>query len=91
MTKKTMKTLSLAILTLLSATAFAAEPPRQFGSDHDDPRTAYPSPVPQGMQACTVEVLHHGFNSFDPAKARIDAAKQCQAPGTGSCCASTAR
>lgn len=80
MTMNTMKTLSLAFLTLFSTTAFAAEPPRQFGSDHDDPRTAYPSPVPEGMQACTVEVLHHGFNSFDPAKARIDAAKQCPSP-----------
>lgn len=80
MTTTTMKTLSLAVMTLLSSTAFAAEPPKQFGSDHDDPRTAYPSPVPEGMQACTVDVLHHGFNSFDPAKARIDAAKQCPGP-----------
>src|SRR5687768_7569287 len=77
---ETMKTLTFAFLALLSATAFATEPPRQFGSDHDDPRTAYPSPVPQGMQACIVEVLHHGFNNFDPAKARIDAAKQCPGP-----------
>ena len=75
-----MKVLSFALLAALSASAHAVVPPKQFGSDHDDPRTAYASPVPEGMQACTVEVLRHGFTNFDPAKARIDAAKQCPGP-----------
>ena len=75
-----MKSLFFAILAALPAITHAAEPPRQFGNDHDDPRTAYPSPVPEGMQACTVEVLRHGFTNFDPAKARIDATKQCPGP-----------
>ena len=66
----------------LSAPAFAARTPvpDKFGNDHDDPRTAYPSPVPADLPACTVEVLQHGFDSFEPAKARIDAAKQCPGP-----------
>ncbi len=70
------------IASCLPASAFAAKAavPDKFGNDHDDPRTAYPSPVPEGMPACTVEVLHHGFESFEPAKARIDAAKQCPGP-----------
>lgn len=67
------------LLTLVPlAAASAAEPPKSFGSDHDDPRTAYLSPVPEG--ANTVEVLHHGFDSFEPARAKIDAAKQCPGP-----------
>ncbi len=75
-----MKTLAFAVLAALSATLHAAEPPQKFGSDHDDPRTAYPSPVPAGMPACEVEVLRHGFDSFEPARAKIDAAKQCPGP-----------
>ena len=75
-----MKVLPLALLAVLSAATHAATPPKQFGTDHDDPRTAHPSPVPEGMQACTVEVLRHGFANFDPARARIDAAKQCPGP-----------
>lgn len=75
-----MKTLPFVFLAALSTGAIAATPPKNFGSDHDDPRTAYPPPIPEGMQACTVEVLRHGFTSFDPAKARIDAARQCPGP-----------
>lgn len=70
----------LLCLTLCPISALAAEPPKSFGSDHDDPRTAYSAPVPVGMQACTVEVLRHGFDSFEPARAKIDAAKQCPGP-----------
>ena len=69
------------LLCALAAPAVAAdEAPARFGDDHDDPRTAYPSPVPAGMQACVVEVLRHGFDSFEPATARIDAAQQCPGP-----------
>ncbi|HZV39356.1 MAG TPA: peptide-N4-asparagine amidase [Pseudoxanthomonas sp.] len=71
-----------AALLLLPAFAFATKTPipDKFGNDHDDPRTAHPSPVPEGMPACTVDVLRHGFDSFEPAKARIDAAKRCPGP-----------
>ena len=74
---------AFAVLVLCASTGTALcaqKAPERFGNDHDDPRTAHPSPVPEGMQACTVEVLRHGFASFDPARARIDAAKRCPGP-----------
>lgn len=74
------KRLLCSSLLLLSATALATDVPERFGNDHDDPRTAYPSPVPEGMMACTVDVLQHGFADFEPARARIDAARQCPGP-----------
>ena len=72
-------------LLLLSAlclppVAFAADPPTEFGSDHDDPRTAYPAvPRPQ-TPACSIAIVDHGFTSFDPATATFDATKSCPGP-----------
>jgi Peptide N-acetyl-beta-D-glucosaminyl asparaginase amidase A. len=70
----------LILLLILSAlVAFAAEP-EQFGTDHDDPRTAYP-PVPRPpTPACRVDIVDHGFDSFEPARGTIDAAKTCPGP-----------
>lgn len=77
----TMRRLSLLLLAAsMSFAAIAVQPPKHFGSDHDDPRTAYPSPVPADMPACTVEVLRHGFADFEPVRARIDPARQCPGP-----------
>ncbi len=72
--------LALAALAGLAMPAMAAAPPAQFGSDHDDPRTANPPPATDGLPACTVEVLHHGFTSFEPARATLDAARACPGP-----------
>ena len=77
-----MKPLPAAwLLSLFAMPALAAaSPPAEFGDDHDDPRTAYPTPAPEGVPACTVDVLRHGFTSFEPARATIDAARQCPGP-----------
>lgn len=71
---------ALGFAALAPAYGIAGEVPARFGDDHDDPRTAYPTPVPDDLQACVVEVLDHGFDSFEPAQARIDAARQCPGP-----------
>ncbi|WP_242111831.1 peptide-N4-asparagine amidase [Luteimonas aquatica] len=79
-----MKAACALLAALLCAPASAAgpgaPPPAAFGNDHDDPRTAYPSPAPADVPACTVEVLHHAFDSFEPARAGIDAARRCPGP-----------
>lgn len=71
--------LSLCLLGAAAAPALAA-PPAQFGNDHDDPRTAYAPPAAAGEPACTVDVLRHGFTSFEPARATLDAARACPGP-----------
>jgi hypothetical protein len=54
--------------------------PERFGNDHDDPRTAYPALAGGEAKACTVQVLRHGFTNFEPARATLDAARQCPGP-----------
>ena len=54
--------------------------PVRFGNDHDDPRTAYPPVARDAGAACTVEVLRHAFDSFEPARAQIDATRHCPGP-----------
>lgn len=72
--------LGLAALTPTYGAAFAADAPSRFGNDHDDPRTAYPPISQEADAACTVEVLRHAFDDFEPARATLDAAKQCPGP-----------
>lgn len=71
-------------LLLAATSAFAAEAarkaPASFGSDHDDPRTAYPAPAEDAAEPCVVEVLRHGFKDFEPARAILDAATRCPGP-----------
>jgi len=74
----------IPVLFLLTAfttaiPALAENVPEYFGSDHDNPRTAYPSPIPDGLPACTIEVLQHGFADFEPARATLDASA-CPGP-----------
>ncbi len=69
-----------ALTTLLLSPAALATPPEQFGDDHDDPRTAYPSVSRPDTPACTIEIVDHGFTSFDPAHGRIDAPTACPGP-----------
>lgn len=78
-----MKTFVLAgavLCALSSAFAIAADAPARFNDGHDDPRTAYPVLSRDGDGACTVEVLQHGFDSFEPARATLDAASKCPGP-----------
>lgn len=69
---------------LASGAAFAQAvthaAPERFGTDHDDPRTAYPAIAVSGSKPCTVQVLRHGFTNFEPARATLDAATQCPGP-----------
>jgi len=74
----------LPVLFLLAAfttaiPALAENIPDHFGPSHDNPRTAYPSPVPEGLAACTIEVLQHGFADFEPVHATLDASA-CPGP-----------
>lgn len=72
-----IKSVALLVMATTMA-AFAAD--AEFGNDHDDPRTAYP-PVPRpSTPACTIEIADHAFDSFEPARGTIDAAKTCPGP-----------
>jgi len=74
-----IKPFALLLAVVSPISALATEVPESFGSGHDNPRTAYPSPVPDGLPACTVEVLQHGFADFEPARATLDASA-CPGP-----------
>jgi hypothetical protein len=54
--------------------------PAKFGDDHDDPRTAYPAVPRPSTRACTIEIVDHGFNSFEPARGHVDAPAACPGP-----------
>jgi len=74
----------IATLFLLTAfttaiPALAENTPDHFGPGHDNPRTAYPSPVPEGLPVCTIDVLQHGFANFEPVHATLDASA-CPGP-----------
>lgn len=72
--------LSLAVTVPLAAVAKETPPPAKFGDDHDDPRTAYPDVPRPATHACTIEIVDHGFDSFEPARGRVDAPAQCPGP-----------
>ncbi len=74
------KHLLLLPMLCLTSMAFAADPPSQFGSDHDDPRTAYPAVPRPSTPACSIDIVDHGFTNFEPALASIDAKKSCPGP-----------
>ncbi len=70
----------LGVAALTPTYAMAADVPARFGNDHDDPRTAYPPVAQDARKPCTVQVLRHAFDSFEPARAQLDAAKRCPGP-----------
>ncbi|PNS08712.1 peptide-N4-asparagine amidase [Solilutibacter silvestris] len=76
--------LATVAISVVASTAFAGDVPARFSDGHDDPRTAYPALSHDGKgkgdSACTVDVLQHGFASFDPARATLDASRQCPGP-----------
>jgi len=74
-----IKSIALSLVLTAPVPTLATDVPESFGSGHDNPRTAYPSPVPDGLSACTVEVLQHGFVDFEPARATLDASA-CPGP-----------
>ncbi|HEY1139281.1 MAG TPA: peptide-N4-asparagine amidase [Lysobacter sp.] len=72
--------LTLALLASLTASAAAAPVPQKFGDDHDDPRTANPTVPRPATRACTIQIVDHGFDSFEPARGRVDAPAACPGP-----------
>jgi Peptide N-acetyl-beta-D-glucosaminyl asparaginase amidase A len=48
-----------------AAPAIAAEPPAEFGTDWDDPRTAAPPVEKPPTRSCTVQIVDHKFVNFD--------------------------
>jgi Peptide N-acetyl-beta-D-glucosaminyl asparaginase amidase A len=71
---------ALLALLLCAAPTFAAAPPQEFGSDWDDPRTAAPLVERPPGKACSVEIVDHGFTSFDPYQSSITPPADCPGP-----------
>lgn len=72
--------LTLALSMPLTALGAAATVPEKFGDDHDDPRTANPTVPRPDTRACTIQIVDHGFDSFEPARGRVDAPAACPGP-----------
>jgi hypothetical protein len=72
--------LILALSVPLTATAAAAPVSGKFGDDHDDPRIANPNVPRPDTRACTIQIVDHGFDSFEPARGRVDAPATCPGP-----------
>ncbi|WP_239118225.1 peptide-N4-asparagine amidase [Paractinoplanes ferrugineus] len=49
-----------------AVTSGRAEPPAEFGSDWDDPRTAAPAIAKPATRSCTTTVVEHAFAGYDP-------------------------
>ncbi|GAB3352710.1 peptide-N4-asparagine amidase [Lysobacter tyrosinilyticus] len=67
-------------LVLSAPFATAATVPEKFGDDHDDPRIANPTVPRPATRGCTIQIVDHGFDTFDPARGRVDAAATCPGP-----------
>ena len=74
--------LALASVPAMAQQAIIAEAqvPAAFGNDHDDPRIADPGVPRPDAQPCGIEIVDHGFDSFEPARGRIDAPGHCPGP-----------
>ena len=72
--------LTLALTAPLTTMAAVTPAPEKFGDAHDDPRIANPTVPRPGTRACTIQIVDHGFDSFEPARGRIDAPATCPGP-----------
>lgn len=65
----------LALMSFAPGSAIA-----QFAGGRDDPRRADPPVARPDTTPCAIDIIHHRFDSFEPARGRIDAAAQCPGP-----------
>ncbi|MFP2904094.1 peptide-N4-asparagine amidase [Pyxidicoccus sp. 3LFB2] len=80
-----MKRLSavLAAASLLFgavSSATAAEPPPEFGTDWDDPRTAAPPVERPATPSCTVQIVNEQFDDFTPYTGTFTPPANCPGP-----------
>lgn len=60
--------------------AFAAEPPPEFGTDWDDPRTAVPAVEKPAIPSCTVKIVDEKFDDFTPYTSTFTPPANCPGP-----------
>ncbi|AGC43866.1 hypothetical protein MYSTI_02550 [Myxococcus stipitatus DSM 14675] len=63
-----------------SAPAGASEPPPEFGTDWDDPRTALPVVEPPGSASCTLKIVDEKFDDFTPYTSTFTPPAECPGP-----------
>jgi hypothetical protein len=62
------------------SSASAAEPPPEFGTDWDDPRTAAPSVERPPTPSCTVQIVNEQFDDFTPYTGTFTPPAGCPGP-----------
>lgn len=67
----------LVLGTLLAPVVHAAD---EFGTDWDDPRTADPAVARPDTKSCSVQIVDHGFDNFDPYLSSIAPPPGCPGP-----------
>lgn len=60
--------------------AWAAEPPPEFGTDWDDPRTAAPAVERPATESCTVKIVDERFDDFTPYTGTFTPPAACPGP-----------
>ncbi|NTX65840.1 peptide-N(4)-(N-acetyl-beta-glucosaminyl)asparagine amidase [Myxococcus sp. CA051A] len=70
-----------AVLALGAALpALAVEPPPEFGTDWDDPRTAVPTVERPATASCTVRIVDEKFDDFTPFTGTFTPPADCPGP-----------
>ncbi|MGH3447790.1 MAG: peptide-N4-asparagine amidase [Nocardioidaceae bacterium] len=67
-----------AALMGVPAQAVTTNPPDQFGSDWDDPQTAAPPVQAPDTKHCTVTLVQHDFDNYDPATSTFTPPNRCR-------------
>lgn len=62
------------------APAYAADPPAEFGTDWDDPRTAAPAVEKPAVPSCTVKIVDEPFDDFTPYTSTYTPPSDCPGP-----------
>ncbi|WP_164019569.1 peptide-N4-asparagine amidase [Pyxidicoccus trucidator] len=79
--KRLSAVLAVAGLALCAVPpAFAAEPPPEFGTDWDDPRTAAPPVERPATPSCTVQIVNEQFDDFTPYTGTFTPPADCPGP-----------
>ncbi|OJH38797.1 peptide-N4-asparagine amidase [Cystobacter ferrugineus] len=60
--------------------ARAAEPPPEYGTDWDDPRTAVPAVEKPATASCTVKIVDEKFDDFTPYTSTFTPPADCPGP-----------
>ncbi|PTL76093.1 peptide-N4-asparagine amidase [Vitiosangium sp. GDMCC 1.1324] len=68
--------LALGVMTPV----LAAEPPPEFGTDWDDPRTALPAVERPATASCTVKIVDEKFDDFTPYTGTFTPPADCPGP-----------